>query len=327
MLATRLILVDGIPASGKSTTAQWIALELRKRKVTVDWFMDEHRGNPVTNWDALGTNQFIQKTYEMWDGFSQAISAANTVMVLEGCLFQHFMARLLAEDIQRDEIRRCILTVGEMIRPLQPALIYYDQADVALALKTFWYAERGTEWSDYMLAGLESSPYATGRHLTGFSALTAYYQEFQTLAHQLLQDLGIRTLTIENTARAWPTYREQIQRFLSLPAVVEEPISPNDLKSFVGRYRDWSGSHPENPECRIQLENDRLIIYDFRYHRSPLIPKAPGEFYVETLGYELFFEIDEQARTIKMKVGGKEPSVGIGPITLLEREFHRIVED
>jgi hypothetical protein len=96
---------------------------------------------------------------------------------------------------------------------------------------------------------------------------------------------------------------------------------------FAGRYRDWSGTHPRNPECSIQLEKDRLVIYDCRYPRSTLIPKARGEFYVETLGYELSFEVDEQGRAIKMKVGGKEPGVGIGPITLLGREFHRIVEE
>lgn len=324
MLATQLILVDGIPGSGKSTTAQWIALELRKRNVTVDWFMDEHRGNPITNWGYLATELLIQKTYEKWGNFTQAVSASNTVIVLEGCFFQHFMARLLAEDVQRDEIRRCVLTVGEMIRPLQPALIYYAQADIALALKTFWYAERGAEWSGSMLAGLEASPYATVRRLTGFGALTAYYQEFQTLAHHLIQDLDIQMLTIENTAREWSTYRAQIQHFLSLPALVEEPIGLNDLKGFVGRYRDWSGTHPENPECRIELENDRLVIYGFRYPRSPLIPKVRGEFYVETLGYELFFEIDEQGRAMKMRVGGKEPGVGIGSVTLLEREFQRV---
>ncbi len=138
-----------------------------------------------------------------------------------------------------------------------------------------------------------------------------------------LQDLGLSTLTIENSAREWPAYRKWILQFLSLSPLAEEPISRDYLASFEGRYRDLSGAHPRNPECTIRMDSGGLVIYDFRYPRSNLIPKAPGEFYVETLGYELAFEVDGQGQVSKMKVGGKEPGVGIGALTLLGREFHR----
>lgn len=68
------------------------------------------------------------------------------------------------------------------------------------------------------------------------------------------------------------------------------------------------------------------MIYNFRYAQSRLIPKAPGEFYLETLGYEVSFEVDGQGQASKMKVGGKEPGVGIGSATLLGREYHRIAD-
>lgn len=109
-----------------------------------------------------------------------------------------------------------------------------------------------------------------------------------------------------------------------LSPLIEEPISPSYLAQFEGRYRDLSGTHPRDPECTVQMGKSGLVIHDFRYPRSNLIPKATGEFYVETLGYELAFELDSESQVMKMKVGGKEPAVGIGPVTLLGREFHRI---
>lgn len=324
MIETRLVHVDGIPGSGKSTTAQWIALELQKRNIAADWFMDEHRGNPVTAWDAPDTDLFITRTLDNWKQFSRLVQSTNTVFVLEGTLL-HILIGLLSEDLDRTRIHACFQAVGDVIRPLDPVLIHLYQADVASALHTI-YAERGTEWAQYMLDSHNQSRYATARRTSGFDSLVSFYREYTELLNLFYQELGFRTLMIENSGRDWLAYQAQILEFLLLPPIVDEPIHPDYLAQFEGRYRDLSGTHPRNPECTIQLETDRLVIYHFRHPRSHLIPKAPREFYVETLGYELSFEVNGQGRASKMKVGGKEPGVGIGSVTLLGREFHRVAD-
>ena len=107
MIDTKLIHVDGIPGSGKSTTAQWIALELQKRNIAADWFMDEHRDNPVTAWDASDNDLFITQILDNWQRFSRAVQSSNTLFVLEGSLFQHILLRLLLGDIEHARIHAC----------------------------------------------------------------------------------------------------------------------------------------------------------------------------------------------------------------------------
>jgi len=323
MIDTRLIHVDGIPGSGKSTTAQWIALELQKRNIAADWFMDEHRDNPVTAWDASDIDLFITRILDNWQQFSQALQSSKTVYVLEGSLFQHILLRLLLADIERSRIQAGIHTVGNYIRPLNPALILLYQADVALSIHTI-YEKRGSEWSQYMLEGFNQSPYAIARRVAGLDALVAFYQKYTEFVQRCHHELGFKTLMIENAEGNWPVYQAQILQFLSLPTMVEQPPSFDYLARFEGRYRDLSGTHPRDPECRIELSSNQLVIYNFRYDKSRLIPKAPEEFYLETLGYEVFFEEDGRGQICKMKVGGKEPGVGIGSNTLLGREYHRI---
>lgn len=323
MLDTKLILVDGIPGSGKSTTAQWITLELQKRQIEADWFMDEHRGNPITIWEPLPPELFLARSLENWKQLTRTMQSSNQITVLEGCFFQQLLGGLFAQDVERAKILAALQDVHETIRPLKPVLIYFYQSDLEVALKTI-YTERGTEWSERMLKALEQSPYATRRHLKGFDALIQYYREYRALIDQLLQSLGLRTLATENSKRAWSVYQDQIRQFLRLSPLIEEPVNIEVLAHFEGRYRDLSGTHPHNPECTVQIDSKGLVIYDFRYPKSNLIPKAPGEFYVETLGYELTFEADQEGKIRVMKVGGKEPAVGIGMATLLEREYHRI---
>jgi len=325
MIDTRLIHVDGIPGSGKSTSAQWIALELQKRNIATDWFMDEHRDNPVTAWDASDIDLFITQILENWQQFSQVVQSSKTVFVLEGSLFQHILLRLLLGDIERSRIQACIHTVGNFIRPLNPALILLYQANVAVSIHTI-YEKRGSEWTQYMLDGFNKSPYATARCVSGFDALVAFYQKYTEYLHLFHQELGFKTLMIENAEGNWSVYQSQILQFLSLPAMMEQPPSFDYLARFEGRYRDLSGTHPRDPECTIELSSNQLLIYNFRYDKSRLIPKAPEEFYLETLGYEVSFEADGRGQISKMKVGGKEPGVGIGSNTLLGREYHRITE-
>src|SRR5215510_15467505 len=170
MLDTKLILVDGIPGSGKSTTAQWIALELQKRQIKSDWFMDEHRGNPITIWAHSSPEIFVTRILANWKQFAQALESSFEIVVLEGCFFQHFLHGSLAQDVERVKIVASFQAVYEIIHPLRPLLIYFFQEDLVQTLKTI-YTERGAEWSEYMLKGLEQSPYATSRHLKGFDVL------------------------------------------------------------------------------------------------------------------------------------------------------------
>lgn len=323
MLDTKLILVDGIPGSGKSTTAQWIALELQRRQIEADWFMDEHRGNPVTIWEHLPAESFLVRSLENWQQLTRTLQSSNQIMVLEGCFFQQLLGGLFAQDMERAKIIAGMQAVYERIRALQPVLIYFYQADLELALKTI-HTERGAEWSEYMLKGLEQTPYATRRHLTGFDALIQYNREYRALTDELLQSLGLRTLAIENAKRDWPVIQDQIRQFLRLSPLIEEPVNIDELARFEGRYRDLSGTHPHNPECTIRMGSRGLVLYDFRYPKSDLILKAADEFYVQTLGYQLTFETDRKGKIRMMKVGGKEPAVGIGTATLLGREFHRV---
>ena len=47
MINTKLILVDGITGSGKSTTAQFIARQLEKNGIKARWYNELEIGNPL----------------------------------------------------------------------------------------------------------------------------------------------------------------------------------------------------------------------------------------------------------------------------------------
>ena len=48
MIKTKLILVDGIPGSGKSTLSQFISKQIERNKIKVKWYFEHDMFHPIT---------------------------------------------------------------------------------------------------------------------------------------------------------------------------------------------------------------------------------------------------------------------------------------
>ena len=54
MVKTNLILIDGVPGSGKSATAQALWLHLRRNDYDATWFFEHQSSHPIYRLDDLG---------------------------------------------------------------------------------------------------------------------------------------------------------------------------------------------------------------------------------------------------------------------------------
>ena len=72
--------------------------------------------------------------------------------------------------------------VADVIRPLNPLLVYFHQADVAQAIRRIC-AERGEEWVRYQVDWKLRSPYATRRGLAGLAGLIELYRDYRVDRH------------------------------------------------------------------------------------------------------------------------------------------------
>lgn len=104
-----LVFVEGLPGSGKSTTAQWIAHEMEVRGRPSRWIYEEEMPHPVlgtmsgpyTSW-----KDFLTRRLSGWANFAAAVRASEAVTVVDSTFLQSSEASMLRRNLEPDTILR-----------------------------------------------------------------------------------------------------------------------------------------------------------------------------------------------------------------------------
>ena len=146
-MKTNLIIVEGLPGSGKSTTAAMIADELNKKGkkvICVDEGVGEHPAD-YADYDFPDFETERTKILEKWRSFTEK-SDKNTVYVFNCIFLQNPMCETMMRfGMDETASQNYISEISEIIKPLNPVIIYIDQPDVKKAIDHV-IDERGNDW-------------------------------------------------------------------------------------------------------------------------------------------------------------------------------------
>jgi hypothetical protein len=218
-IQTRLVIIEGIMGSGKSTTARWIAAQLEAaglRALAITERVDPH---PVRGTDGLDhwfqpwldvtAKGLADRSLAKWRSFVADAQTAETIHALDGQLFHGDLTNLFLMEATPAAIAAYCNTVSEIVRPLAPLLIYFYQSDVERAIRTI-AAERGEEWVKYQVDWKLRAPYSRRLGLSGLDGLIALYKDYRALTDDLYSRLDFPKLAIDNSQQAWDAYYQQI---------------------------------------------------------------------------------------------------------------------
>ena len=128
-MRTRLIIVEGLPDSGKSTTAAMVAAELEARGRNVVCVEEGAADHPAD----VGDHDFPDFASERatildtWRAFA-AHAEPDTTYVFNCVLLQNPMCETMMRfGMSEDESRRYISDIAAIIAPLHPVVIYIDE--------------------------------------------------------------------------------------------------------------------------------------------------------------------------------------------------------
>jgi len=223
----RLVIVEGIMGSGKSTTMRFIAKRLQdagRNALPIHERADPH---PVRATDELqhwfepwrdATPQSLaERALARWTAFVEGTQTDTAIPVLDGQLFHGDLTHLLLMEAGASLALGYVQNLSKVIAPLNPLVIYLWQQDVEKAVRTVC-EERGPEWINYQVNWKLAAPYCLRKGFVGLDGLISLYRDYRRLTDDLFQQLPLAKLAIENSGKDWPAYERRILHELGLPA-------------------------------------------------------------------------------------------------------------
>jgi len=327
MRATKLILIEGIPGSGKSTTAQALAATIAAQRIAVRWWYEEEAAHPIYVFKDAATlaqvrddlthgryRAVIDAALAQWRTFAALVAADERVVVIDSCLFGYLTWSLFPLDLPDAEIRGYITDVLRIIAPLQPALIYLRQGDIARSL-TRICARRGGKTEAHLTRQGTESPYGRRLGLHGFAGMVGYWTAYRELTDAACAAADLPTLTIDTTAGEWDRYLQQAHRFLDLPTPARQAAPTASLARYVGSYRYTTLSAAGTASLAVE---DGVLLLDGVpqiWPRTPLLPQGANTFVLASLPFSVTFEEDAGGQITQMHItgpallGGRLPTV------------------
>src|SRR5262245_55515987 len=168
---SRIVIVEGIMGSGKSTTVLRIADQLQASGVSVLGITEGVSPHPIRfdwdePWEDMPPAQLAKSAIARWRAYANSASSSESITVVDGQLFHGNLTSLFLLDADLALISGYLHEVVAAIKPLRPLLIYFHQDDVDRAIRTIG-AERGDAWVTYQVDWKLTSPYAVKHGLAG----------------------------------------------------------------------------------------------------------------------------------------------------------------
>ncbi len=305
MVNSKLILFDGIPGTGKSSTAQLVHLNLGRRGIANKWFHEEEAGHPLfypdvniqlIDWDE-GLCRFMQKWPQSWDRLGKQITSQKEVVIITSYFLQDGARVLFNNDVPEETIGKFCADLERRIEEADPVFILFYVKDVKTLMKRIW-KNRGDEWIRYFTSVDQNTRFARNRALQGEAASLALWEQFQALSFRIFENLSMRKLKVDVSDGNWSEIQIRVEDYLSVDRM---PLSSTQIskESFIGHYRERG----EGLDCRVREESGELIC-DFLWPGLKLIPLESSLFAVRSLPILFRFISEEQCTRIVVEGPG-----------------------
>ncbi len=227
---TSLYIVEGLPCSGKSSTARFIANTLIRQGKRV-CYVDEGTGNHPADYEfhifadgrVVPLRQFLPEElpallpYKIYDGLPWETEAplmldkwrqfvreadADTAYVFNCVFLQNPMCETMMRFGMPEEASAAhIRQIADVIAPMEPVIVYLHNDDIAQSVRRASAERPG--WLEAVIEYHCGGTYGRSIGADGFEGYIACLTERQLREERILAALPVRTVTLDNPQRDW----------------------------------------------------------------------------------------------------------------------------
>ena len=262
MSKTRLIFCDGICGSGKTSTALFVANQLRRNGLRAKFMVEGsavrikgvHRPSresippiylngeitdPTAN-ALCSPEEYIAQGLDAWRVFADEVRESDRITVLDGHFFHAATDDLHYMGADPELSAQYVPQIVEIISDLNPAFIHLYQHDVEASLR-HTCTSRGRMWTRHQVDWKVETPYGYNKGYKGFDGLVNVFSDLCDLCDGITKSLSIPYLQIDNLDGDWISYNAQVLDFLS--GVLGQNLEPRYKLAGDGPYVGWIAAY------------------------------------------------------------------------------------
>ncbi|KAA3662348.1 MAG: hypothetical protein DWQ04_13740 [Chloroflexi bacterium] len=213
-IKTKLILIEGLPGSGKTTTCKFLGAHFLEQNVDCRWYLETDDVHPI-DCDSIKLKELSNKLPPLWRSFVEQVLDEDFLAVIESRLWQNTALFMFMSEYPVEEIVELHQTVWKELADLAPSLIYLHQPDVEKAMKRL-LQERDRKLVEKDIHFTSKYPWFQNRGLSDLDGWIAFFNEWQAVAEILYNDFPYRKKRIKNAHEDWVGAYKQMINFVKL---------------------------------------------------------------------------------------------------------------
>jgi hypothetical protein len=199
-----VVLFEGVPGSGKSTTSRRVYERYSASGLSCHWALEESKDHPFFGAAVRARHretEFAEICLRQWSAVVDA--SRGDVWLLDGCAFQSTVRFMFEQCTDLDEILRYWSRAEQILSEAGTMLVYLEQRDPAGYMRDHTLAARGATWTSKIVAHVESTPRGREQTLRGVDGIIEFWMQYRALCDQLVERSRLPLLRLDCSERPW----------------------------------------------------------------------------------------------------------------------------
>lgn len=231
---------------GKSSISKGVYEQIANHEKAY-WLHEECEKHPIRDGEfdagdihsAQGMELNRKAMLQKWKLFYGQIKASNQICITEGCFLLTYDRYLVNSAWSEDEIMDYYQEIIEIIKPLNPLIVFLHRPDMQSSLEKA-FAARGDWWKEIVLRIPEPYGYFKTNTYTGDASIFDQIAFEQEKMEKILDGLNCDKLKIDTSDENWGSYIGEIAAKAGYKYCKEEERFV-DVELYCGTYRMEGG--------------------------------------------------------------------------------------